>query len=52
MLGVAMTLRASAPGWSTCEYDVTPHWGSAVILELSKPAVACPTSPWLTWSHR
>ena len=36
--GIAMTLRASAPDWSTCEYSVTPHSGSqmAVILLLTK----------------
>jgi hypothetical protein len=48
MPGVAMTLSASAPGWSTCAYSVTPHGGgqSAVILELSKPGVACRKSIW------
>jgi hypothetical protein len=47
--GVAMTLRASAPGWSTCEYTVTPHGGgqSALILPLSRPGTAC-SGPW-TW---
>jgi hypothetical protein len=44
--GVEMTLRASAPDWSTCDYAVTPHSGSqmAVILPLTK-AGAC-QSPW------
>jgi hypothetical protein len=42
--GIAITLRASAPGWSTCEYSVTPHLGSqsAVVLPLSRPGAACP----------
>jgi hypothetical protein len=36
--GVDMTLRASAPGWSTCEKTVVPHSGGqmGVVFWLSK----------------
>jgi len=36
--GVEMTLRASAPGWTTEEKIVVPHSGGqmAVFIELSK----------------
>jgi hypothetical protein len=36
--GVEMTLRASAPGWSTEEKTVVPHLGgqTAVVISLKK----------------
>jgi len=50
--GVVMTLRASAPGWSTCEYAVTPHAGSqsAVDLPLSRPGAVCSAAPTIVMS--
>src|SRR5215510_4797657 len=37
--GVEMTLRASAPGWSTEEQTVVPHlgWQTAVLIRLERP---------------
>jgi hypothetical protein len=44
--GVAMTLRGSAPGWTSFEKTVTPHTGaqSAVVIILSK-ADSSPSPP-------
>jgi hypothetical protein len=44
--GVAMTLRASAPGWTPFEKTVTPHTGGqvAVVITLSK-ADSSPSPP-------